>query len=77
VKTEKERKASFKEKEEFKTLEIEIENLENEKTELEISFSSNNLSPEKITEAHIRYNLIENNLPEKLERWGELAELME
>lgn len=70
-------KASFKDKEEFKTLEKNIEKMEEEKGELEILFSSTDLSPEKIAEAHIRYNIIENELPDKMERWEELAELIE
>jgi len=77
VKTEKEKKASFKEKEEFNTLELQIEQMEEEKNQLEELFSSSDASPEKITEAHIRYSFIENELLNKLKRWEELAEFMD
>lgn len=77
VKTEKANKAGYREKEEFKLLENEIETLEEEKSALESFFSSNELSPEKIAEAHMRYNNIEKILENKIMRWEELAELMD
>ncbi|MBI9098037.1 MAG: ABC-F family ATP-binding cassette domain-containing protein [Spirochaetaceae bacterium] len=77
IKTEKERKASYKEKKEFAGLELEIENLENEKTELERLFSSSEVTSEKMTEAHIRYSSIEIELQRKMERWELLAEIIE
>ncbi len=77
VKTEKERKASFKEKKEFESLEGEIVSLEEEKIELEGLFSNSGMNPEQIADAHIRYNTIEKDLPEKMERWEYLAELMD
>lgn len=76
VKTEKVRKASFNEKKEFQTLETAIEYLEKEKLQLEDLFSSN-ASPDEITEAHIRYSSIDKELHSKMEKWEELAEIME
>ncbi|MDA3811309.1 MAG: ABC-F family ATP-binding cassette domain-containing protein [Spirochaetaceae bacterium] len=76
VKTIKEKKASFKEKEEFFILEKDIEKLEEEKENLEVLFSSDAL-PEKITKAHIRYSAIDKELQIKMERWEELAEFMD
>jgi len=77
IKTEKARKASFNEKKEFQTLESDIEKLEEEKIQLENLFSNSDASPEKITEAHIRYSSIDKELHNKMERWEELAEIME
>ncbi len=77
VKTEKKRTISFKEKEEFTTLETEIEQMEEEKIKLESFFSSPDMSPEKLAEAHKRYNNIEVEVQNKLVRWEELAELMD
>jgi ATP-binding cassette subfamily F protein uup len=77
IKTEKERKASFNEKKEFESLELNIEKLEEEKSQLENLFSSGEALPEEITEAHIRYSAIDKDLQTMIERWEELADIME
>ena len=77
VKTEKVKKASFREKEEFGALESDIEKLEKEKIELELFFSSNEKNSGKIAEAHKRYSFIEKDLLLKMERWEELASLID
>jgi len=77
VRTEKKKKAGFKEKEEFKKIEAEIEALESEKSELESFFASAAPEPEKMAGAHRRYGEIDIELEAKMERWEELAELMD
>ena len=77
IKTAKEKKASFREKEEFKKLEQQIEEMEEEKITLEELFSKVDSSPEKISEAHIRYSNIEKELEANMSRWEELAMIMD
>ena len=72
----KKRKASYKEKKEFESLEMEIESLETEKSELLEKMNSGKLSPEDFQVASSRYGKIEKELEEKEMRWLELSELM-
>ena len=64
---------SFKEKRELESLTEEIMVLEEEKAGLEEVFV-NETDPEKLAEATKRYRELEELIPEKEERWGELAE---
>ncbi|MBN2657245.1 MAG: ABC-F family ATP-binding cassette domain-containing protein [Spirochaetales bacterium] len=77
VRTEKKKKAGFREKEEFSRIESEIESLEEEKISLENYFASAAPDPDKMAEAHRRYGMIETDLEIKMNRWEELAELMD
>ncbi len=66
-------KLSFKEKKELDEIEMEIENLENEKKELEGKFSGSGFDPGKSRQWEIRYAELEKILKEKLDRWEYLA----
>jgi ATP-binding cassette subfamily F protein uup len=66
--TEKPRKLSFKEKQEFEALEKEIPELETEKTDLEIQLASGTLSSDEIIKASQRHAEIN-------EQWLELSEI--
>uniref|UniRef100_UPI004026C4E7 ribosomal protection-like ABC-F family protein n=1 Tax=Alloprevotella sp. TaxID=1872471 RepID=UPI004026C4E7 len=72
---EKKRKLSFKEKQELKQLEQDIDNLETEKKQLEEALCSGVLSVEELTEKSKRLPLLNEELDEKSMRWLELSEL--
>lgn len=72
---EKKRKLSFKEKQELKQLEQDIDNLETEKKQLEEELCSGVLSVEELTEKSKRLPLLNEELDEKSMRWLELSEL--
>lgn len=72
---EKKRKLSFKEKQELKQLETDIEKLEAEKKEIETSLCSGTLSVDELTEKSKRLPLLEEELDEKSMRWLELSEI--
>ena len=67
----KQKKLSFKEQKEFEQLEIDIEKLEERKTELETLMSGTDY--EKIAEYTKEYQDVSNSLEEKYLRWEELA----
>lgn len=71
---EQKRKLTFKEKQEFEQLEHDIEALEAEKAEIELSLSSGEISVEKITELSKRLPVLNEELDEKSMRWLELSE---
>ena len=71
---EKPRKLTFKEKNEFVALEKEIEEMENEKRQLEAEMSSGRLSGEEIAEKSRRFAQLTDELDEKSTRWLELSE---
>jgi ATP-binding cassette subfamily F protein uup len=73
-KPEEKRKLSYKEKVEFDTLESDIENLENRKTEITEMLSSGTLESEKITEISIELSKVSIQIDEKTDRWIELSE---
>ena len=75
VKTEK-RKVSYKEKYEYGELEKEIEQLENEKEEIEQSLLNPNIEVNKIIENSKRLSEVISMIDEKSLRWMELDELM-
>lgn len=69
------RKLSFKEKKEFDSLEIEIQELENEKKQVEEQLSSGQLSSEEVTSISNRYAELNDLIDEKTMRWLELSEV--
>ena len=73
-KTEKKR-FSFKEKYEFEQLEVELEKLNNRKTELENLISSNKISQKELIEYSEELGKIIDLLDQKEMRWLELSEL--
>ncbi len=68
-------KASYKEKQEFQTLEKEIPVLEKEKKELEEKIGSGEADFEKINQWSLRIGEINDSLEEKEMRWLELSEI--
>ena len=72
---ERERKRTYKENQEFEALEREIGILEQEKTNLEASLSSGDLSPEALVEQSNRIGEVIAAIDEKSMRWLELSEI--
>ena len=72
---EKPRKLSYKEKKELEALEVEIPQLEEEKTDIETQLSSGTLSADEITALSKRYEELTNLIDEKTMRWLELSEI--
>jgi ATP-binding cassette subfamily F protein uup len=68
-------KLSFKEKRELEALELEIETLENRKTELEKKLNSGELNHEELFESSKKITKIKAELDEKEFRWLELSEI--
>jgi ATP-binding cassette subfamily F protein uup len=69
------RKMTFKEKQEFATLEKEIEALEAEQKKIEEELCSGTLDIESLTEKSKRLPVIKDLLDEKGMRWLELSEI--
>lgn len=69
------RKMSFKEKQEFESLEKEIPVLEEEKLEIETALSSGELNNDEIMVASKRFAELNDLIDEKTMRWLELSEL--
>jgi ATP-binding cassette subfamily F protein uup len=67
-------KMTFKERKEFETLEVEIEQLEQEKAELIEKMNSGAGTPQELTDWSRRYQEVESSLDEKSMRWLELSE---
>lgn len=72
--TEKPRRLTFKERQEFESLERDIEALEVEKSDIETALSSGTISVEEITTMSKRLPLLNEELDEKSMRWLELSE---
>lgn len=72
--TEKKRKLTFKERQEFEQLEVQIEALEQEKADIERALSSGAISVDEITIMSKRLPLLNDELDEKSMRWLELSE---
>ena len=72
---EKKRKMSFRERQEFQTLEKEIEELEQEKANIESALSSGTLSTQEIIDKSKRLPIVNDLLDEKSMRWLELSEI--
>ena len=68
-------KMTFKEKREFEQLEVDIERLEAEKSQIENALSSGSLSVDEITAMSKRLPLLNDELDEKSMRWLELSEI--
>lgn len=69
------RRLTFKEKQEYQTLETEIDRLETEKASLEEALSSGLLSSDEIVEKSKRLNTVNSDLDAKSDRWLELSEI--
>ena len=69
------RKMSFREKQEFESLEKEIEALEQEKKDIEAALSSGTLSTQDIIDLSKRLPVVNDLLDEKSMRWLELSEI--
>lgn len=69
------RKMSFKERREFEELEVEIENLENEKKQIEADMSSGTLDNDTLLKKSMRVAEVIELLDFKSMRWLELSEL--
>ena len=74
---ERKRRLTFKEKQELKQLEKDIEALENEKKGIEEALCSGNLSVDELTEKSKRLPQLADELDEKSMRWLELSEIEE
>ena len=72
---ERKRKMSFREKQEFESLEKEIEALEQEKKDIEAALSSGTLSTQDIIDLSKRLPVVNDLLDEKSMRWLELSEI--
>lgn len=72
--TQRPRKMSFKERQEFENLSAEIDTLTQEKNELDTLFNSGNAIPD-IASLSARYTVLTDLLDEKEMRWLELSEL--
>jgi ABC transport system ATP-binding/permease protein len=68
------RKLSFKEQQELKALESEIESLEKEKSSLEAALNSGGISPVELNKISVRFSEVLNLLDSKGERWFELSD---
>lgn len=69
------RRLTFKEKQEYQSLETEIDRLETEKASLEEALSSGLLSSDEIVEKSKRLNIVNSELDAKSDRWLELSEI--
>ncbi len=74
---EKKRRLTFKERKEYEQLEADIEQLEQEKSELETALSSGTLNVDQIVEMSKRLPILNEELDEKSMRWLELSEYAE
>jgi ATP-binding cassette subfamily F protein uup len=72
---EKQRKMSFKEKQEFEQIEKMLPQLETEKEQLSSELSSGNLSNEQLLEKGARLGVVVDQIDEYTLRWLELSEL--
>lgn len=68
------KKLSFNEKREFEQLEVDLESLNKEKDELEVTMSSGSLSNDELIEKANRIEEVINLIDEKELRWLELSE---
>ena len=68
---------SFHEKQEFEALGKEIDDLENEKADIEAALSSGALCTQEIIDLSKRLPIVNDLLDEKSMRWLELSEIAE
>lgn len=69
------KKRSYKEQKEYESLELEIEQLENEKKEVIEKMNSGVIKPDEITKLSSRFATLGNLIDEKTYRWMELGEI--
>jgi ATP-binding cassette subfamily F protein uup len=69
------KKLSFNERKEYESIMGEIENLENEKSELESLFESGEASPEKLSGWTKRYEQLQLDIASKIARWEYLEDI--
>ena len=69
-------KLNFKEKREYESLQVEIDNLEKEKAELETILSSGSDNYEELEKASSRISVIIDLIDDKIMRWMELGEFV-
>lgn len=69
------KKLSYKEQQEYESLESDIEALESERNAITQSMSSGNLSQDELLEASARFKTLEAELEKKSDRWLELSEM--
>lgn len=74
-KSEKNRKLTYKEQKELESIEVDLQNLEKEKTEIEQQLSSGDLSVDEITSISYRHAEILEQIEQKELRWLELNDL--
>jgi ATP-binding cassette subfamily F protein uup len=74
IKNDYSQRLSYKEKLEFEKLEVELEQLSEQKTELETQLSDGSLDHEKIMELSQTFEKVKDELDEKELRWLELSE---
>jgi len=72
---ERERRLTFKEKQELAALETEIPALEQEKQEIEQRLSGGVMTGEEVAELSVRYQEVKDMLDQKEMRWLELSEI--
>ncbi len=72
--TERKRRLTFKERQEYESLEKDIEALEKEKADIEAALSGGNVSVDEITAMSKRLPVLNDELDEKSMRWLELSE---
>ena len=72
---ERKRKLSFREKQEFEALGKEIDELEQEKKDIEAALSSGNISTQEIINLSKRLPIVNELIDEKSMRWLELSEI--
>ncbi|MFO8236102.1 MAG: ABC-F family ATP-binding cassette domain-containing protein [Bacteroidales bacterium] len=75
--TNRKKSVSFKVKQEYQQLGVEIEKLEQERKQLEKQLSAGNLDNEKMVEKSNRIGELMKLIDEKTERWFELSEIMD
>lgn len=69
------RALTYKENQEFNNLEAEIDELEEEKIQLEALFSNGNINPAEMKQNNKRYKMVTEFIESKITRWEELAEI--
>ena len=74
IRTEKKKRLSFKEREEFKQLEKDLDSLEILKEELTMKLSDSTLASQEIVEIGNQLSETVKSLEEKTDRWLELSE---
>lgn len=69
------RKLTYKETQEFSSLEVDIDHLETEKSEIEALFCMTDINPVEMEENNRKYKIVTDRIAVKTTRWEELVEL--